>query len=64
MNLILKFKLHCMKNQEKHLSVLIDDNELKEISGGWIGFVAGIAVGYVFGEIMQGIYQANKKGCI
>lgn len=36
--------------------------ELKKHSGGgpFLWFIGG----FVFGEVMQGIYQAQKKGCL
>ncbi|MGM0504822.1 MAG: hypothetical protein ACQESQ_09395 [Bacteroidota bacterium] len=34
--------------------------EYYNVKGGW-GFLAGLAAGYVFSEVMNGIYQAEQK---
>lgn len=49
-------------NYLKELSI----SELKEIKGG-NPIVVGLlwmAAGWVLGEIMDGIYQAQQKGCL
>lgn len=43
--------------------ILMSEEELKETTGGIWLFLAGLAIGYVVGEVMQGIYQADKAGC-
>jgi lactobin A/cerein 7B family class IIb bacteriocin len=40
-------------------------DELNNIEGGVAPpFWVGVAVGWVVGEIVQGIYQADKRGCL
>lgn len=38
--------------------------EVVETYGGVVQFITGIVVGWVVSEIVQGIYQADKNGCI
>lgn len=40
----------------------LTSEELKKYSGG--GPFWWFIGGYVFGEVMEGIYQAQKKGCL
>lgn len=39
----------------------LTSDELKEYSGG--GPFLWLIAGYVFGEVMDGIYRAQKRGC-
>lgn len=39
-------------------------DELNNIEGGYSKFWVGVAVGWVVGEIVQGIYQAEQRGCL
>lgn len=48
------------KNESLELTDL-NESELKSYSGG--NFLLGLLAGYVFSEVMQGIYQAQKAGC-
>lgn len=41
----------------------LNEEEMKKIEGGVVGFLAGIAAGWIVGEVLQGIYQYQKEGC-
>lgn len=50
--------------KEKQLFIELSETDLKDTNGGfWGPLLIGVAVGYVFGEVMEGIYQFQKNGC-
>ncbi|SKC24330.1 hypothetical protein [Alkalitalea saponilacus] len=52
--------------KKEHLLIELSETDLSKIDGGLdpvTVFVLGVAAGYVFGEIMEGIYQFRKNGC-
>jgi lactobin A/cerein 7B family class IIb bacteriocin len=42
--------------------VELDAQELKETEGGWIGFVAGLVIGYLLSEDVDNIKDAWNTG--
>jgi hypothetical protein len=51
-----------MENFEKYQVKPLTSNEKIKHNGGWAPLLWMIA-GYVIGEVLEGVYQAQQKGC-